>query len=221
MKNWKPVVNEHAIRPIQKFEYTKGKNSTDTALIIDAMDLLHSKLVQGFCIVSSDSDYTGLATRIREEGLFVMGIGRAHTPIAFIKACEQFTFLEVLIPLDEGVDNEKNVLKSEQRSPKGIGKTDPKTSGQSFRIIGSLKDAGSATFNQSDVDRAFEMSVDINTGLALLSRFSEALRKIDSAFDPRNFGYKTFRNFCESLGPLYVTILHKDGQTISIKRNEQ
>jgi uncharacterized LabA/DUF88 family protein len=75
MNSWKNLINQHSINPIQKFSYTSGKNSTDGALIIDAMDILHSKNVEGFCIVSSDSDYTGLAKRIREEGLFVMGIG--------------------------------------------------------------------------------------------------------------------------------------------------
>src|SRR5687767_2390441 len=98
MNGWKDKLNVFAIRPIQKFAYTKGKNSTDSALIIDAMDIMHSKLVDGFCIVSSDSDYTGIAHRVREEGLFVMGIGKSHTPIAFVKACENFTYTEILAP---------------------------------------------------------------------------------------------------------------------------
>ncbi|MDR3182054.1 MAG: NYN domain-containing protein, partial [Planctomycetaceae bacterium] len=80
LKSWREKLNAYAIRPIQKFAYTKGKNSTDSELIIDAMDILHSRLVDGFCIVSSDSDYTGLANRIREAGMFIMGIGRSKTP---------------------------------------------------------------------------------------------------------------------------------------------
>ena len=100
MKSWKEQLNSFAVRPMQKFAYTKAKNSTDTALIIDAMDLLHSKLVDGFCIVSSDSDYTGLAHRIREEGMFIMGIGKSHTPEAFVKSCENFTFSEILQPTE-------------------------------------------------------------------------------------------------------------------------
>lgn len=98
MSKWKEQLNKHAIRPMQKFAYAYGKNSTDTALIIDAMDILHSELVDGFCIVSSDSDYTGLAHRIREQGLFVMGIGKGHTPEAFVKSCESFTYTEILKP---------------------------------------------------------------------------------------------------------------------------
>lgn len=101
MNSWKDILNEYSINPIQKFSYTSGKNSTDSSLIIDAMDILHGKSVDGFCIVSSDSDYTGLAKRIREEGLFVMGIGRKITPIAFVNSCEIFTFTENLVEVEE------------------------------------------------------------------------------------------------------------------------
>lgn len=94
MNSWKQSLNDMAFSPIQKFSYTSGKNSTDSALIIDAMDILHDELVDGFCIVSSDSDYTGLAKRIREEGVFVMGIGEKKTPVAFVKSCEIFTYCE-------------------------------------------------------------------------------------------------------------------------------
>src|SRR6185312_9091004 len=96
MNHWKSLLNEMAFNPIQKFSYTTGKNSTDSALIIDAMDILHARQVDGFCIVSSDSDYTGLAKRIREEGVFVMGIGEKKTPNAFVKSCEIFTYVENL-----------------------------------------------------------------------------------------------------------------------------
>lgn len=96
MNQWKSQLNEMAFSPIQKFSYTSGKNSTDSALIIDAMDILHDGLVDGFCIVSSDSDYTGIARRIREDGIFVMGIGEKKTPQAFMKSCEIFTFVENL-----------------------------------------------------------------------------------------------------------------------------
>ena len=98
MSSWKGSLNSHAIHPVQQFAYTKGKNSTDIALVIDAMDLLHEGTVGGFCIVSSDSDYTRLATRIREQGLFVMGIGRKDTPESFAKACERFVFTEDIAP---------------------------------------------------------------------------------------------------------------------------
>jgi hypothetical protein len=97
MNSWKPSLHKHAIQPMQQFRYTVGKNATDSAMIIDAMDLLHSNNVDGFCIVASDSDYTRLATRIREEGLFVIGVGEKKTPEAFVNACNQFIYSENLI----------------------------------------------------------------------------------------------------------------------------
>ena len=99
MSGWKQVLQTYAIQPIQQFRYTVGKNATDSALIIDAMDLLHVGAVDGFCIVSSDSDYTRLATRIREEGLFVMGIGSRQTPSSLVNACEIFVYTENLTVL--------------------------------------------------------------------------------------------------------------------------
>ena len=101
MSGWKGSLNSHAIQPMQQFRYTVGKNATDSALIIDAMDLLHARNVGGFCIVSSDSDYTRLATRIREQGLFVMGVGESKTPKAFVNACEVFVYTENLSPETE------------------------------------------------------------------------------------------------------------------------
>ncbi len=93
---WKDVLNKYAIKPISQFAYTTGKNATDSALIIDAMDLLHTHRIDGFCIVSSDSDFTGLATRIKEEGVKVYGFGEKKTPEAFRNACNKFTFIELL-----------------------------------------------------------------------------------------------------------------------------
>lgn len=98
MGEWKDSLHSYAVQPVQQFRYTTGKNATDSALIIDAMDLLHSGSVQGFCIVSSDSDYTRLATRIREQGLFVMGVGATDTPKSFVNACEVFVYTENLSP---------------------------------------------------------------------------------------------------------------------------
>ncbi len=97
MNSWKNSLHKHAIQPMQQFRYTVGKNATDSAMIIDAMDLLHSHKVGGFCLVASDSDYTRLATRIREAGLFVIGVGNRKTPEAFTNACNQFIYYENLI----------------------------------------------------------------------------------------------------------------------------
>jgi len=96
LKSWKEYLHQYAIQPIQQFSYTQGKNATDSALIIDAMDLLHGSRLDGFCLVSSDSDFTRLATRIREEGLFVYGFGEKKTPEPFISACDKFIYTEIL-----------------------------------------------------------------------------------------------------------------------------
>ena len=98
MGGWKEMLQTFAIQPIQQFRYTTGKNATDSAMIIDAMDILYSGGVDGFCLVSSDSDYTRLATRIREKGFFVMGIGKKITPRAFVNACDVFVYTENLVP---------------------------------------------------------------------------------------------------------------------------
>lgn len=108
---WKEKLNNYAIRPIQKFSYTTGKNSTDTALIIDAMDLLYSETINTFCIVSSDSDYTGLVHRIREQGMHIIGVGKEHTPIAFKKACSIFIREENLIQKEN-----KNIQNNAKKS---------------------------------------------------------------------------------------------------------
>jgi uncharacterized LabA/DUF88 family protein len=97
MNSWKDILNFHAVQPIQQFRYTIGKNATDSAMIIDAMDILHSGVVDGFCLVSSDSDYTRLATRIRETGVFAMGIGEKKTPKPFVNACDVFVYTENLV----------------------------------------------------------------------------------------------------------------------------
>lgn len=96
LKQWKEHLHKHAIQPIQQFNYTSGKNSTDSSLIIDAMDILHENTLDGFCLISSDSDFTRLATRIREAGLMVYGFGEHKTPQPFIAACDKFVFTEIL-----------------------------------------------------------------------------------------------------------------------------
>ena len=220
-KSWKETLNKFAVSPYQKFAYTTGKNSTDTALIIDAMDLLHSKKVNGFCIVSSDSDYTGLANRIREEGMFIMGIGKKQTPIAFQQACVNFTLSEVLQPYDpkETVEIAKIEIETSKVETQHNSTLIPSSKAEgkiNINLIGSLKDSGVNTMYLKHIDDAFQMAVDIDKGYAFLSSFSQALRKIDPTFDNRNFGYSTFRKFCEALSPTYETTIRDDMQTISL-----
>jgi uncharacterized LabA/DUF88 family protein len=117
MNSWKTSLHKHAVQPMQQFRYTVGKNSTDSAMIIDAMDLLHSNNVDGFCIVASDSDYTRLATRIREEGLFVIGVGEKKTPESFVNACNQFIYCENLTGPREMRRKELKEAKSDVSDP--------------------------------------------------------------------------------------------------------
>src|SRR3990172_4721107 len=107
MNSWKEKLNYHAFQPIQQFRYTVGKNATDSAMIIDTMDILHSGVVDGFCLVSSDSDYTRLATRIRETGIFVMGIGEKKTPKPFVNACDVFVYTENLVVEKKAVQQKR------------------------------------------------------------------------------------------------------------------
>ncbi|HEX8330981.1 MAG TPA: NYN domain-containing protein [Segetibacter sp.] len=180
MNNWKSSLNELAFNPIQKFSYTTGKNSTDSALIIDAMDILHDELVDGFCIVSSDSDYTGLAKRIREEGIFAMGIGEKKTPNAFVKSCEIFTFVENLEEKEEDKDEEK----VEEKSEKQIKKAAPKADKPKLDI--------------KLINKAFDISAN-ESDEAYISTIGANLRKLDPSFDCRTFGYKTLTQMFKSV----------------------
>src|SRR5215831_16851897 len=114
LSGWKSVLLEHAINPIQQYSYTTGKNSTDSAMIIDAMDILYSEKVDGFCIVSSDSDFTRLATRLREAGMKVYGFGERKTPNAFIASCDKFIYLEIITE-DESEAEEAPQHKAEKK----------------------------------------------------------------------------------------------------------
>lgn len=118
LASWKELLLEYSITPIQQYSYTTGKNATDSALIIDAMDILYSKNVDGFCIVSSDSDFTKLASRLREAGMYVLGMGEKKTPRAFIAACEKFKYLEALSSLEPSENKKydsKDVLEERDR----------------------------------------------------------------------------------------------------------
>jgi uncharacterized LabA/DUF88 family protein len=189
MNSWKDLLNNFSFNPIQKFSYTTGKNSTDSSLIIDAMDILHSKMVDGFCIVSSDSDYTGLAKRIREEGIFVMGIGEKKTPNAFIQSCEIFTFCE-------NIDTSKEI-ESESKSKISVKKPTKTEKAKALKI------------NTKIIDKAFEISIN-EEDEAYISKVGMNLRKIDPSFDPRAYGCKNLTRLFEKL-PKYVVVKNEVG----------
>lgn len=192
MNSWKELINQHSFNPIQKFSYTTGKNSTDSSMIIDAMDILHSDSVDGFCIVSSDSDYTGLAKRIREEGLFVMGIGRRSTPKAFVQSCEIFTFSENLGHKEETEKQEST--KAEKSQPKTTRKDVLKPGESKNEEI--LKE--SPTLDLELIDRAFEISSDEEEEIHI-AKIGASLRKIDPSFDPRSYGFRNLTELFKSL----------------------
>lgn len=177
MKGWKERLHNFAIQPIQQFRYTTGKNATDSAMIIDAMDILHSKSVEGFCIVSSDSDYTRLATRIRESGVFVMGIGRKNTPKSFVNACALFTYTENFEPIENGSKENQNNSKKKGTKEKPI------------EIIYPL----------DLIKEAFDTSVR-EDGWANLAAMGTYLIQLDPGFDPRTYKFKQLSQLLEATG---------------------
>lgn len=200
MNSWKDLINQYSISPMQKFSYTTGKNSTDSSLIIDAMDILHSKSVEGFCIVSSDSDYTGLAKRIREEGLFVMGIGRKTTPIAFVNSCEIFTFSENLLP-EEELQPKKPIIKKETVLPKENKANKKSPPAKTEPPVTQKK--GFPPIDMRIIDKAFDISTDEEDEV-FISQIGLSLRKIDPSFDPRTYGFKNLTQLFENSGKYSV-----------------
>jgi uncharacterized protein (TIGR00288 family) len=196
MNSWKEVINQYSFNPIQKFSYTTGKNSTDSSLIIDAMDILHSDSVDGFCIVSSDSDYTGLAKRIREEGMFVMGIGRRLTPKAFVQSCEIFTFAENLISEAEGEKRAKAAERAGKTKPKKAASKSEDSTKEDYNKEELFKE--SPSLDLGVIDKAFEIASDEEEEIHI-AKIGASLRKIDPSFDPRSYGYRNLTQLFRSL----------------------
>jgi uncharacterized protein (TIGR00288 family) len=172
LNKWKVVLLENAITPIQQYAYTKGKNATDSAMIIDAMDVLYTKNVDGFCIVSSDSDFTRLATRLREAGKQVYGIGEKKTPEPFVVACDKFIYIEIL----------KNQSKVNEEDKTKEKETVDKVSNKTIKLI-------SNTINDlSDDD-----------GWAFLGDVGNLLQKKQPNFDPRNYGFQKLTPLIKSI----------------------
>jgi hypothetical protein len=167
MNSWKETLNYHAFQPIQQFRYTIGKNATDSAMIIDAMDILHTGVVDGFCLVSSDSDYTRLATRIRETGIFVMGIGEKKTPKAFVNACDVFVYTENLVEEKKATQQRRTQATRAKKTKEEKEEPDP----------------------MPVLSQAFEMAVG-EDGWAPLAGLGQALYQLDPGFDPRTYGHK-------------------------------
>ncbi|RKE46973.1 NYN domain-containing protein [Sphingobacterium detergens] len=173
VEKWKDKLLTHAITPIQQYSYTQGKNSTDSALIIDAMDILHSDRVDGFCIVSSDSDFTRLATRLRESGKLVIGIGEKKTPKPFIASCDKFIYVEIF---EKNPKKEPNTKKKQQNQPKPAPVDNPTS-------IAVLDEETLELLKDTVDDTADE------NGWAFLGEIGSLFNKRKPDFDARNYGY--------------------------------
>ncbi|MGQ9823182.1 MAG: NYN domain-containing protein [Thermogutta sp.] len=201
---WKKVLNKFAIKPVQQFAYTTGKNATDSTLIIDAMDLLYTRRFQGFCLVSSDSDFTGLAVRIREEGLAVYGFGEQKTPEAFRNACNKFVFTEVLRTAVE--PSGMTEIESNQRN----NSTQSSGTAEVPRLESVVGDAFPSAFFRDALEQASDES-----GWMSLAEFGSHLNKLRPDFDARNYGYKKLSDLVKAHTELFEVDERKTGNNNS------
>lgn len=204
--SWKNVLLDNSILPIQQYNYTFGKNSTDSAMIIDAMDILYSGQVNGFCIVSSDSDFTRLAARLRESGMIVVGMGERKTPKSFISACNLFKYLDILAtaeqkPKTERPDSQKpeRSLK-EQRLEKAAAKPEKRAPAPEPKLTEPIAEP---VTDLETIKEAIKMIVTENSDeddWMFISTIGSMLVKRYPDFDVRNFGFAKLTPFIKSLG---------------------
>lgn len=192
MNGWKDTLQTYAIQPIQQFRYTIGKNATDSAMIIDAMDILYEGGVDGFCLVSSDSDYTRLATRIREKGFFVMGIGKKSTPRAFVNACDVFVITENLMIEAQAQKQQAETIKSK---PNG-------------KEVAAVEQGPAESLVL--LKRAFDLAAG-DDGWAFLGVIGNQLRQMDPSFDPRTYGYKQLSALMKAYPKVFDLKMGKKG----------
>ena len=175
LSKWKNLLLQNAITPIQQYAYTTGKNATDSAMIIDAMDILYSEKVNGFCLVSSDSDFTKLATRLREAGMQVIGIGEKKTPTPFIVACDKFIYIEIL----RNQEDKKEDINKKDKAEESIDRITPKV----------IKLLAATIRDSSDED-----------GWAFLGDVGSLIQKKQPNFDSRNYGFEKLTPLIKSIG---------------------
>lgn len=223
MSGWKNALHDSAIQPIQQFRYTIGKNATDSAMIIDAMDILHGHLVDGFCIVSSDSDYTRLATRIREMGFFVMGVGKRTTPKAFVNGCNLFIYTENLQPRGR---ESRDPREPRRRERGGAGRKGGGKDARAGREEPEAAEERADTAGKFDpvplLKGAFDMAVH-EDGWANLGEIGFYLRQLDPGFDPRTYGFKQLSQLIKSQQALFEVQSRGDeagGAAIYIRSRE-
>lgn len=185
MSKWKALLQANAIQPVQQFRYTKGKNATDSALIIDAMDVLHSGVVDGFCLVSSDSDFTRLATRIREAGLAVYGFGERKTPAAFVAACDKFIYLEILKP---GAEAQKASAQTDGKETIAVDEVDEPAIAELPELEPLVLSALEKTARDD--------------GWSSLAALGGQISRDHSSFDSRNYGFTRLGDLVRKQGYL-------------------
>jgi hypothetical protein len=206
--SWKEVLLEHSITPIQQYSYTTGKNATDSAMIIDAMDILYSKNVEGFCIVSSDSDFTKLSSRLRESGMFVIGMGERKTPKPFIASCNVFKYLDVLEEAEK-----KNIAQDHDKMISTANGSNSQQTAQPEEMT-DLKVIRAAILKI--VDEKADGTQGINLG-----ELGSLLQKRYPDFDVRNYGDTKFSKFLRKFEFLQIkTLGNNTSLWVTLKKEE-
>ena len=196
VSGWKASLLENAITPIQQYSYTTGKNSSDSAMIIDAMDILYTEKTDGFVLVSSDSDFTRLAIRLREAGQRVIGIGERKTPSAFIAACDKFTYIEVIYERFAETDSSVNETQNEDER---------QNDGQPQVLHRNKSQQSTKPRNEKVPDTVVELIADSvadlagDSGLVFMGELGNLILKKQPDFDHRNFGYKSLSAMIKSI----------------------
>lgn len=227
MAAWKSVLLEYSITPIQQYGYTTGKNATDSAMIIDAMDILYSGSVDGFCLVTSDSDFTRLASRLRESGMDVVGMGEQKTPKAFVVACNKFKYLDILAkqseevkPKEAGVKDRLIKAKAEQVKakskivislPEGFEESEEQVPAPEMTPLETIERAVMTIIRENSDEDGWVFIGDI--GNMLLKRYPD--------FDVRNFGFKKLTPFIRSMPSVEIrTLRHGNSMLVYVKERE-
>ena len=229
--SWKSVLLDYSVSPIQQYSYTTGKNSTDSAMIIDAMDILYSGKVEGFCLVSSDSDFTRLAARLRESGMTVIGMGESKTPNSFIAACNKFKYLDILSAADEAEAEEAapkaepakkpaaQPKKTAQKAAAKKPKEEPKAEKESKPAEPKKQQEKAIEEPRTSlrtIRRALRTIVRENSdedNWIMVSQVGNLLDKRYTDFDVRNFGFSKLTPFLESLDMFEIKDMKKDSSS--------
>ncbi len=209
LAQWKNRLLDYAISPIQQFSYTTGKNATDSAMIIDAMDILYTDRIDGFVLVSSDSDFTKLATRLRESGKIVYGFGEMKTPNAFIAACDRFIYLEIIDQHTDEDEQEKEKAEEKKQTArlKTTVKKDSEKKPEPAKKPATSKDERGIRKVDRELTKLINSSirdVEDENGWAFLGEVGNLIVKKQPSFDPRNYGYDKLTTLVKAMGKYHI-----------------